>query len=34
MILGQIFNNLTYNRRLSVIKALMKEHKSKQVLKE
>ena len=34
MILGQIFNNLTYNRRLSVIKTLMKEHKSKQVLKE
>ena len=34
MMLGQVFNNLTYNRRLSVINALMKEHKSKQVLKE
>ena len=29
MMLGQVFNNITYNRRLSVPKALMKEHKSK-----
>ena len=27
--LGQVFNNITYNRRLSVLNALMKEHKSK-----
>ena len=32
--LGQVFNNITYNRRLSVRNALMKEHKSKQMLKE
>ena len=29
MMLGQVFNNITYNRRLSVLNALMKEHKSK-----
>ena len=35
MMLGQVFNNITYNRRLSVLNALMKEDKScKQVLKE
>ena len=34
MMLGQVFNNITYNRRLSVLSALMKEHKSKQMLKE
>ena len=34
MMLGQVFNNITYNRRLSVLNALMKEHKSKQMLKE
>ena len=27
MMLGQVFNNITYNRRLSVLSALMKEHK-------
>ena len=32
--LGQAFNNITYNRRLSVFNALMKENKSKQMLKE
>ena len=32
--LGQVFNNITYNRRLSVLNALMKEHKYKQMLKE
>ena len=32
--LGQVFNSITYNRRLSVLNALMKEHKSKQMLKE
>ena len=32
--LGQVFNNIKYNRRLSVLNALMKEHKSKQMLKE
>ena len=31
---GQVFNNITYNRRLSVLNVLMKEHKSKQMLKE
>ena len=34
IMLGQVFNNVTYNRRLSVLNALMKEHKSKQMLKE
>ena len=34
MMLGQVFNNITYNRHLSVLNALMKEHKSKQMLKE
>ena len=29
--LWQVFNNMTYNRRLSVLNALMKEHKSKQI---
>ena len=29
MMLGQVFNNITYNRRLSVLNALMKENKSK-----
>ena len=32
--LGQVFNNVTYKRRLPVLNALMKEHKSKQMLKE
>ena len=34
MMFGQLFNNITYNRRLSVLNALMKEHKSGQMLKE
>ena len=34
MMLGQVFNNITYNRRLSFLNALMKEQKSKQILKE
>ena len=34
MMLGQVFNNITYNRRLSVLNALMKGCKSKQMLKE
>ena len=34
MMLGQVFNDITYNTRLSVLNALMKEHKSKQMLKE
>ena len=34
MMFGQVFNNITYNRRLSVLNALMKEHKSGQMLKE
>ena len=34
IMLGQVFNNVTYNRRISVLNALMKEHKSKQMLKE
>ena len=34
MMLGRVFNNITYNRRLSVLNVLMKEHKSKQMLKE
>ena len=34
MMLGQVFNNITYNRCLSVLNALMKEHKFKQMLKE
>ena len=29
MILEKVFNNITYNRCLSVLNALMKEHKSK-----
>ena len=29
MMLGQVLDNATYNRRLSVLNALMKEHKSK-----
>ena len=32
--LGKVFNNNKYNRRLSVLNALMKEHKFKQMLKE
>ena len=32
--LGQVLNNITYNRRLSVLNALMKEQKSKQMLKQ
>ena len=32
--LQQVFNNITYNKRLSVLNASMKEHKSKQMLKE
>ena len=31
---GQVFDNVTYNRHLSVLNAFMKEHKSKQMLKE
>ena len=27
-ILGQVFNNITYNRRLSALNALMTEYKS------
>ena len=27
--LGQVLNNITYNRCLSILNALMKEHKSK-----
>ena len=34
MMLGQVFNDIRYNRRLSVLNALMKEPKSKQMLKE
>ena len=34
MMLGQVFNNITYNRHLSVLNALMKEHKSKKMLRE
>ena len=34
MMLGQVFNNITYNRGLSVLNGLMKECKSKQMLKE
>ena len=34
MMLGQVFNDIRYDRRLSVLNALMKEHKSKQMLKE
>ena len=33
MMLGQVFNNITYNRRISVLNVLMKKHKSKQMLK-
>ena len=32
--LGQVFNNVKYNRRLSVLNALMNEHEFKQMLKE
>ena len=32
--LGQLFNSITYNRRLSVLNTLMKGYKSKQMLKE
>ena len=32
--LGQVFNKITYNKRLSVLNALMNQHKSKQMLKE
>ena len=32
-VLGQAFNNIMYNRRLSVLTALVKEHKAKQLLK-
>ena len=28
MMLGQVFNNITYNSRLSLLNVLMKEHKS------
>ena len=28
MMLGQVFNNITYHSRLSVLNVLMKEHKS------
>ena len=31
--LGKVFNDITYNRLLSVLNALMKEHKPKQMLK-
>ena len=31
--LGQVFNNITYNRRLSALNALLKKHKSKLMLK-
>ena len=34
MMLGQVFNNITYNRRLSFLNALMKECKSKKMLNE
>ena len=34
MMFGQVFNNITCNRRLSVLNALMKEPKSGQMLKE
>ena len=34
MMLGEVFNDITHNRHLSVFKALMKEHKSKEMLKE
>ena len=34
MMLGQVFNNLTYYRRLSVLNVLMKEHKAKEMLKK
>ena len=33
MIPGEVLNNITYDRRLSVVNDLMKEHKSKQMLK-
>ena len=28
VMLGQVFNNITYHRRLSLLNVLMKEHKS------
>ena len=31
--LGQVFNNITFNRRLSALNALLKKHKSKLMLK-
>ena len=34
ILLGQVFNNINYNRRLLVLCALMKEHKAKLLLKE
>ena len=34
MMLGQVFHNITYNRCLHIFNALMKEHESKQMLKE
>ena len=34
MMLGQVFSNITYSRRLSVLNASMKEHKFKQMLQE
>ena len=30
MMLGQVFNDITFNRRLTVLNTLMKEHKSQQ----
>ena len=33
IVLGQVFNNIMYNRRLSVLTASMKGHKAKQLLK-
>ena len=30
MMLGQVFNDITFNRRLTVLNALIKEHKSQQ----
>ena len=34
MMLGQVFHNITYNRCLHIFNALMKEHESKQMLRE
>ena len=33
-LIGNLYNNLMYNRRLTVLSAVMKEHKAKQLLKE